>query len=278
MVEVRTTAAMGNGLFASKPIPRGTRILVETPLIAIPSGHGKDAEISAFCNALQTLSEADCKTLDGLHCNTELITAERRAKIHQWCRDHRMTDTRQESQNAKGLEDVTEVTSKRYAIFNSNRMNMARGFDGAGGVAVYELFSRMNHSCVPNAHNIYNPTLQRLTVYANRDIEAGEQLFIGYFKIACRTLQERRASMKYWGFVCSYVLCTHPSTDMEKRWMLKLYQGLVAYDRHLPVTRVASGARASAVPRDATEALRDAEEFLGLLKKQGLAGVELRQT
>jgi hypothetical protein len=278
MVEVRTTPAMDNGLFASKPIPRGTRILIETPLIAIPSGHGEDAEIAAFCNALMTLSEADCNTLDGLHCNTEVNTAKRRAKIYQWCREHGMAETSQRDEKAKGLNDVAEVTSKRYAIFNSNKMNMAKGFDGAGGVAVYTLFSRMNHSCVPNVHNIYNPTLQRLTVHANQDIEAGEQLFIAYFRTACRTLQERRAFMKVWGFVCSYVLCTDPSTDMEKRRMSGLYRGLVTYERTSPNARVASGAGASAVPRDATEALRDAEEFLGLLKKQGLVGVELRQT
>jgi SET domain-containing protein len=90
--------------------------------------------------------------------------------------------------NAAWIQDVAEVTTKRYAIFNTNKMDRARAFDGAGGVTVYPLFSRVNHSCVPNVQNIYNASLQRLIVYAIRDIQAEEQVFVAYFKTAFRTL------------------------------------------------------------------------------------------
>lgn len=271
---------MGNGLFARKPIPRGTRILIESPLIAIPSGHSGNAEISAFCKALQSLSDADRKTFDSLHCSTESITAGRRTKILQWCREFHISYAGQKPLNAAWIQDVAEVTTKRYAIFNTNKMAMARAFDGAGGVAVYPLFSRANHSCVPNAQNIYNASLQRLTVYAIRDIQAEEQVFVAYFKTAFQTLQQRRQIMKAWGFVCSYVLCTDPSVDLETQRMLELEQKLAAYDGTSPSTRIEAGAglEASAVPRDATDALRAAEELVALLKKQGLVGWDLRNT
>jgi hypothetical protein len=60
--------------------------------------------------------------------------------------------------------------------------------------------------------------------------------------------------------------------------MLELEQKLAAYERTLPSTRIDAGLEASAVPRDATDALWAAEELVALLKKQGLVGCDLRQT
>ncbi|CAJ2509317.1 Uu.00g143430.m01.CDS01 [Anthostomella pinea] len=40
MVEIRPAGSMGNGLFATQDIPRGTRIIAEAYIVSIPSSFG----------------------------------------------------------------------------------------------------------------------------------------------------------------------------------------------------------------------------------------------
>ena len=47
-------------------------------------------------------------------------------------------------------------------------------------LGVFVTASRLNHSCVPNVHHSYNPTLKSATVYAIRDIEPNEELLTSY--------------------------------------------------------------------------------------------------
>lgn len=281
MTEIRSADSMGKGLFATKDIPRGTQILAEVPILAIPasSEHDQDDdEIDAFCTALQNLPRFEWKRFDDLHCITAHITPARRTTIRQWYRDNGATDSNGDALKGKKLQDAAKATAKRFAIFLSNRVQM--GVGGSYGSGVFPLYSRINHSCVPNVHNSYNPGLQRLIVYSIRDIAAGEQITTSYFDSACRTRQQRRKNaMQRWGFVCSCVACTDPPTDLLRQRMLELDQRLAAFAtlggiRSSPLKRML----APAMPSGVQEALRDAEELAELLKRQGLEGMELCKT
>ncbi|KAI0596358.1 hypothetical protein F4775DRAFT_565073 [Biscogniauxia sp. FL1348] len=272
---------MGNGLFAVKDILRGTRIIAEPPILRIPATSQDHEDLPAFCNALRQLPKAEWKGLDELFCNPTHITLTTRAKVRQWYRDQGITDSNGEVLKGKKLQDVAKATTKRFAIFLTNRVEM--GVGGKYGGGLFSLYSRINHSCVPNAHNAYNPNIERLTVHAIRDIRMGEQITVGYIDSACRTHQQRKAMIEPWGFTCSCLACTDPSIDRVKKRMFELDQRLATFDspiRQMAVLNPSLFARMPAppMPKDANEALQNAEELASLLKEQGLEGMELCKT
>ncbi|KAI1490253.1 hypothetical protein F5X96DRAFT_637198 [Biscogniauxia mediterranea] len=273
---------MGNGLFAVKDIPRGARIIAEPPILRIPTSSQDHQDLPAFCNALHKLPKAEWKDLDQLFCNQSHITPMTRDKIRQWYRHQGITDSDGEVLKGKKLQDVSKATTKRFAIFLTNRVEM--GVGGKYGGGVFALYSRINHSCVPNAHNSYNPSIGRLTVHAIRDIRKDEQITVGYISSACRTLQQRTAEIAPWGFTCSCLACTDPSIERMKKRMLELDQRLAVFDS--PLRQMMAGLNPSIfahmpppqMPKTANEALQDAEELASLLKEQGLDGMDLCKT
>ncbi|RWA08362.1 hypothetical protein EKO27_g6746 [Xylaria grammica] len=275
LVEVRATSSMGNGLFATHDISRGTRVIAEVPILAISNVSSLEQDIlerdlPAFCAALQHLPQADLQNLGHLHCNGLHNTTEMRQKVRQWYRDRGTTDANGDILKGKKLQDFAKSTAKRFAIFLSNRVEMSTNeTDGSG---VFPLHSRMNHSCIPNTHSAYNASIQRLTTHAIRDIQAGEQLTTSYLETLCQVFQQRKRMIERdWGFVCGCHACTDLSDEPLRRRMSELGQRLLL--RRFPLT-VTLGLP---VARDDHEALRDAEELVALLEHLGLEGMDLRR-
>lgn len=66
----------------------------------------------------------------------------------------------------------------------------------------------MNHSCLPNAQGNFNPALEKFTVHAIRDIEADEEIRIGYLKELFLPAMHRMRLLKGgYGFTCDCPLC-----------------------------------------------------------------------
>lgn len=66
--------------------------------------------------------------------------------------------------------------------------------------------ARINHSCAPNAHCHYRPSMGAQIVQSIRDIEAGDEIEIAYFDI----LQDRAGRQQRsqnWGFQCACAAC-----------------------------------------------------------------------
>ena len=78
------------------------------------------------------------------------------------------------------------------------------------GNGVFELYCRINHSCVPNVYNSYNATIQREVVHAVKPIAAREEILTSYIANARR--REHRQD-----FRCTYIACTGPGTGHHER-------------------------------------------------------------
>ncbi|CAG9574648.1 conserved hypothetical protein [Leishmania major strain Friedlin] len=86
----------------------------------------------------------------------------------------------------------------------------------ATGVALYDVATKLNHSCVPNV--IFQPTMGPVaaSVVALRAIEAGEQLFTSYIRVedfgeltcAVAAALRRRYLKDHYGFECLCPVCT----------------------------------------------------------------------
>lgn len=94
---------------------------------------------------------------------------------------------------------------------------------GKGGI--FLTTSRFNHSCNPNAHNVWSEENGVMELHAARNIEAGEEVCISYMELYASRQQRQTESINRFNFSCSCVVCNlagaaRTSSD-EKRRLLK---------------------------------------------------------
>jgi SET domain-containing protein len=75
------------------------------------------------------------------------------------------------------------------------------------GTGFYALQSCVNHSCVPNAAATCLPNGQ-MVVRALTDIPEGREVLLSYIEEEGTSLQERRAMLRDYGFVCGCERCS----------------------------------------------------------------------
>ncbi|RMZ02615.1 hypothetical protein D0864_03151 [Hortaea werneckii] len=255
--EMRETADRGYGLFATAHIPIGARILCESPLLRIDENG-----LHRAINAYEKLQDSQKAAFDELQFfKPELIDLEQASRFDLIERQDKRLDDDQ-------LCDAVVADHVRImGIFAAN--NFAAG----KGLAVFEKASRLNHSCVPNVHHSFNPTLQKQTVHAVRDIQPGEELCTTYLGgPGCYYVRSQRVEMlrSNYGFTCTCTACSDPSGASESRrqLMANLAWGLQQY-----LERSAFGM--TFVPTSPAEALAQSEAFIHLLLEEGLFTVEL---
>ncbi|KFY67709.1 hypothetical protein V496_01445 [Pseudogymnoascus sp. VKM F-4515 (FW-2607)] len=167
LIEVKATQGKGLAIFAKEKIPRGTRLVAESPLLKAPINHTTGgADVMRAFNNLSASSQQAYLELHG-------YASEDTKKRHNW--------------NMLG-----DLDRQVLAIYVAN----------CWGRDVFRLASRFNHSCIPNIHNAYNSTIQKETFHNIRDIEIGEELTISYVLGIC-SRSERQVRLSKWGFECT---------------------------------------------------------------------------
>lgn len=266
MFAMRPAPAMGNGLFATCPIKKGTRIIAEAPILSLPPELGNAPEevlVSNFCKAVYDLPPDQLAKIDGLFHEPRAlagrVTPPLAKAVRAWHHHH-------QGRVATNVEDAAKLALKRLAIFSINCVAMGAGQKYGSGL--FELYSRINHSCVPNVFNSYNATIKLLTVHAVRDIEVGEQIFTCYADSFCRDFEQRQAFLKHWSFSCACSACSdRATTDPVRKRMLYLDQELAMYNSPFRAL-LDSGGKTST-------ALDNAKRLANLLVSQGMGGMEL---
>ncbi|KUI59072.1 SET domain-containing protein 5 [Cytospora mali] len=267
LAEVRSAGTMGKGLFATQDIPRGTRIIDEGPLFVVYDRPPHDEmseeacvlDVDAFCGTARWLSDDKLKKLDRLYYDANYDTADDKNRIQDWYRAEDVTDEQGRVLSEKNLMKTVMLMARRYAIFKDNSARV--GVDDTGeDSGIFLLYSRINHSCSPNAHAHYNGTTERLTVHATRHIKAGEQIFVQYVDNACLPRDKRQEQAKKFGFTCECPACT---TDMETEplrvRMYILEQGIMRYVDNDP-------AEAFRMAESPDQALLAVQELIRLLQ------------
>ncbi|KFH43761.1 SET domain-containing protein-like protein [Hapsidospora chrysogenum ATCC 11550] len=80
-------------------------------------------------------------------------------------------------------------------------------------VGLFATASRINHACSPNTTHSWRKDLERLAVYATRDIEAGEEITSNYIKNLARYKHRQRHLRQTLCFTCSCWLCELPPEE-----------------------------------------------------------------
>ena len=183
---IGSTSGRGIGFFAAVNIPRGTRIVSETPLITFES-----------TNDRLTLSkrEAKCSYNANFDRAFNSLTGSQLHAYYELHNTHENLD-----QEAK------------YGIRDTNVFNLAGEKHG-----ILLTSSRINHSCAPNAEWHWNKLTKRLNVHAIQDIREGEEIFISYLPCDFSYEQRQDNLSDGYGFICRCSLCSLLPEDRMKR-------------------------------------------------------------
>lgn len=173
-----------------------------------------------FCAALRDLPEDDIETniriLDNLFGNENAVLDVRLRKqipeiIHEW---HMKNDHEKGCKTRKQVERADARAVDRFRIFRTNGISL--GANPGQGIGLFALHSRINHSCRPNAVRTYRTTIGRNTIHANKDIQAGDQIFIDYNSSPwCRSEWQLKTHWRY-GFTCQCKLCAGSEEPLQK--------------------------------------------------------------
>ncbi|KAG5988489.1 hypothetical protein E4U52_006538 [Claviceps spartinae] len=176
LYEIKELSGKGRGLMARVCIPKGTRILVEKPLVIaasqISSVTAMEKDIG---NQLRQLSEKKAGQFFCLH------------------------------NSFRGVLPPFTGTVQTNAL--------ACG-EGSSTGAVYPTLCLINNACRPNCQQTWNQEEKHETIHAIRDIAAGEEITIAYIPSGS-SAQRRHYLKEKFGFDCACEMCVLPTADIQ---------------------------------------------------------------
>lgn len=206
---IKPSPGIGLGMFAAKDIRKGTRILAERPFFS--------------------LAERPVVPLSDPYAPNDISEAFDRLPVS-------------EQFQYMGLHcPKRSDCSLRFSIYEAN------SFEMGSGTCICLDASRINHSCIPNAHYSWNASIERETVHAVQDIPKGEEITISYCS-AIRTLEERKRELEPYVFICRCPACRTDTdfgiaSQLRRRQMLDLDHEIADYQHDPRAARAEHGHR-----------------------------------
>lgn len=192
----------GRGMIATALIPAGTRILTERPLITqnitfmtITPSEAQELAMAAQINALPPLTQQNYRALTNQHPFASVPIFNGRGQ-----------DT--------GKKLYVKVPDS--GRFRANAIPLSTNPENQRGneVGVYLCLSKINHACLPNAQQTWNPTAQTCTLHALKAIPAGAQITISY---AASLRLDPVYIKRTFNFTCACTLCQIPNSKAKQR-------------------------------------------------------------
>lgn len=157
-----------------------------------------------------------------------------------------------------------------FAVFKTNCVQA--GIEGRHGYAVFLTYSRLNHSCSPNAHHAYNECERLEMLHATRDIKAGEEITVTYINLL-KSPAQRAAELQQWGFACACKCCKGAGASVSKARRQRMFDidQAIAFDQCTTAMMKAFSQPRFTLPRHITGKLQWAEELVRLCGEEQLA-------
>lgn len=140
---------------------------------------------------------------------------------------------------------------------------MTNAMECEQGAAVFEVASRFNHSCVPNACFAWNEKLGVETIYAIKDISVGKEITLSYVD-PLYDGSARMWELWHYGFECDCPACgdtriegSFAARSRDRRWRLREIDERYYFDEK--------------------DKLRAKLEAVGLMREEGLIAPSLGQ-
>lgn len=171
----------------------------------------------------QGLFDGKLKQMEDLCYHLDIVEDK---TIRDACREFLTDFARSLGLPQEGVEQNVERFATLYSIHMYNSWGQTEnGFE----MGIFPIFSRINHSCSPNAFHEYNKILKQLTVHALRDIKAGDQIFITYVDAAGYPSDMRDQKLEPSFIDCHCAICSNPATDDLQCELYQCYYGAWFY-------------------------------------------------
>ncbi|KAI8946620.1 hypothetical protein F4801DRAFT_583211 [Xylaria longipes] len=148
---------------------------------------------------------------------------------------------------------------KVMGIFLTNKRTIISG-DNRRMEAVFLRFSRINHSCTPNACETYCPESRKLYVHAMTDLQKGEEVRVAYRNITAPYAFRTRVLP----FLCFCSTCitlsNRQASDIRRLEILRMMPDLSKYAQSVPATS----------PYETWDALDASFRFIALVREERL--------
>ncbi|KXH67090.1 TPR domain-containing protein [Colletotrichum salicis] len=189
MFTVRQAIGKGLGVFASRPILTGQRILTDQALLTITS-----SDSNSILRQAHLLSTAGRNSLLSLSTNPS------KSSVFSWLES--MWRSKSAPQDIVSNHTILN-------IFRNNNFNI-----GNQTQALFPQVARLNHSCVPNAQGNFNKDLNVFTIHATRKIEPQEEITISYLDEHLGLRQSRQTALHDgYGFTCGCSACSSTTSS-----------------------------------------------------------------
>lgn len=263
---IKTTEGRGLGIYATRTIRAGERILEERPLLAAIQTNG-ESNLDAVLSIYRSLSVEKQQAYLSLHPAPDL---------KQLLLDHCM----QQSDDHELADLVATIT----AILKTNSFTFGRPRpNGRSLSVVFNLGSRFNHSCTPNAIYSYNTTTWLGAWHALRDIAEGEEMVISYIGNNLKPTALRQMQLDHYEFTCACSCCGDDASAKQsahrRERANRLLEDMEFYGRrHRAGDCVEQGPMSPTLYESETHALEPGpavEELESLLLAERLFGYEL---
>jgi SET domain/WD domain, G-beta repeat len=210
--EIRPSTSKGQGLFATRPIKRGSWIICEKPMFtALLPGSFNFSYLIDIYKGFSNLQEKEKNQYLQLHASEQMIDPLVSAVPTEY------------KEHARKAEEV-----KVTAIFETNAFNIVSTKEGeVSGIFYYA--SRINHSCSRNAHYTWNSRTETLNIHAIRDIATGEEITISYVPIMFDRYKRRSSLWKRYGFLCTCPACDDKISREGRQEICQLNQSLTSF-------------------------------------------------
>jgi hypothetical protein len=190
-------AGKGLGVFATRDIKRGERIISESPLIVISERDYFAADVERAFNRLSDTDKARYMSLASAH----------NFDVKSWP-DSQVPSPKHSDYIRKKEQYEARIAREKSLLSVYQTNNVEREY----GSAVFDHFSRFNHSCLPNAMFAWNTNIGKQTVHALDHIPAGEEITVSYID-PIHSTNTRQYLLSYYGFKCKCPACQDTGTD-----------------------------------------------------------------
>lgn len=147
-------------------------------------------------------------------------------------------------------------------IFRNN------AYDSGTEIGLFPRIARINHSCRPNAAYYWNEKLKKRLVYATREIEEGEEIFVSFISLLL-TREERRKKLARYGFVCTCPACSAHDEEIHAsdQSRTEISQAMRAFSSQMNLTAPSDPAAIRKARKNAASSL----ELARMVQQEGLA-------
>ncbi|KAF2657255.1 SET domain-containing protein [Lophiostoma macrostomum CBS 122681] len=226
MWRIRTSTSKGLGLFATRRIPRGTRILSEQPLLSLQANQ-QPISILKNARALDDARRKEVLVLSGF-TGRGVAWWGRWGAVLWWVVKNGWEGRGRSMKTDIGVRGMgwwkrVRMEKQILDIWRSNSFHipLSTPLSSPSSTpstpcssspsfthALFPTIARCNHSCIPNAQANWHPALSAFNVHALRDIAAHEEICLSYLEERGEGRDARRRVLSEgYGFECACEAC-----------------------------------------------------------------------